>query len=130
MRRAFAGALVASLLLAGCDSGGPQPGTLTVKLAGPQTTRSAKFRVVGPVTGVSLPNGSTLTLVDEPLTGDTTVFAVFAVVGDSLNGAVVATIDVPDVHAVGAYHAQVIEAASPAYALLTASQFALTVAKQ
>ena len=130
MRRAVVGAVALSLFLAGCDGGGPQPGTLTVTFAGAQTARSAKFRVVGPVTGVNLPNGSALTLVSEPLAGDTTIFAVFAAVGDSLNGVVVATVAVPDVHAAGAYHAQVLQVASPIYSLLTASQYTLTVARQ
>ena len=132
MRRLALGAL-AALLLASCDGGGPQPGTLTVRLTGPAsgaTARSLKFRLVGSQTGVTAPGSGAFALISDVLPGDTTVVAVFAAVGDSLNGAVVAHVAVPDVHAASSYVAQAVEVAGPFYSLLTAAQFQLTIAKQ
>jgi len=120
--------LAVAALLAACDNG-PKAGTLTLALAGPQRARSVKFRLVGPQTDVAEPTGSTLGLIFESLPGDTTVIAVFAPVGDSVNGGTVALIQVPDVHASGSYHAEVLEVASPSYVLHTASQYVLTVSK-
>jgi hypothetical protein len=127
-RRVLA-ALTAALVAAACGGdSGPSAGTLEVTLSGAAPARAVKFRLVGPTTGIAEP-GTGPVLAADDAGKDTLVVAVIAPVGATLNGAAVARISVPDVGAAASYSATVLEVAAPSYALQSASQYSLSVAR-
>ncbi len=127
--RRLVAALAAAAAFAGCGGdGGPSAGTLEVTLTGAAPARAVKFRLVGPTTGIAEP-GTGPVLAADTAGADTLVVAVIAPVGATLNGAVVARVSVPDVAAAASYTATVLEVAAPSYALQTASQYSLSVAR-
>ena len=122
-------ALAAGLLAAACGGdGGPAAGTLEITLTGAAPARAVKFVLVGATTGIAEPGTGPVLAADTAGT-DTLLVAVIAPVGATLNSAVVARISVPDVGAAASYTARVLEVAAPSYALQTASQYSLSVAK-
>lgn len=122
-------ALATALAASACGGDGPQAGTLLIQLSGAAPARAVKFRLVGPQMAILEP-GTGAVIAAEPLGTDTMAVAAFAPVGATLNGAAVAAISVPDVGALSAYSATVLEVASPTYALQPAAQYTLTIVPQ
>ena len=126
-RRRLATAVVIAAAAACSSTEGPQPGTVTVSLAGP-AVRAVQFNVVGPVTAITIP-GSMATGTQwtaAPRGGDTLAVMVVAPLNGTLNGQVVA-LDVPDVPTALARTPVLVSASSPTHALVPNASLTLTI---
>lgn len=99
---AIAGALVAGLT---CKGDGPQgPGTVQVRLSSPAASSGLDsaiiFQITGPTPLTSAAPGGGLRLFAQPLTSNTTRFAL---IGQLNSGATILTIGVQDIGALNQY---------------------------
>ena len=111
-------AIVTMIGLSCGDSNGVQPGELKVRLTTPNSGADSAIvlRIIGPTGSVltSATAGAGLRLFQQPLTGNTTHFAL---IGQLTQGAVILTIGVPDVNAVSQYSGTIEGVAQPNYQL-------------
>jgi hypothetical protein len=133
MKSLLTAGLLGALLVAGVscgDSTGSSAGDLKVRLTTPNSGADSAivFTVTGPA-GSVLTNataGVGLQLVHQPLTGNTTRFAL---IGRLTQGAVILTIGVPDVSQLSQYSGTIEGVAQPNYQLRPLTGYALAVTR-
>lgn len=121
-------ALVALVAVSCGDGNGPVAGNLRVKLTTPNAGADSAivFTITGPAALTHVTAGAGMRVFAQPLGGVTTRFAL---TGQLTQNAVILTIGVTNVNAVGQYSATIEGVAQPNYQLRSLSNYVLNVVR-
>jgi hypothetical protein len=108
------------------------PGELTLSLVTPNGGADGAILLVvkgpAPITSASVPSGSGLRLFAGPLGADSAKFAITAITGSVVNGAIV-VLGVADVNRVASYNAFIRQVAANDYTLRSLAGYGITVSR-